>query len=540
MNVSTASVSMLSGRKLSRVRTAWWTLFILYTIFTIFELGQQLGSLLQMDRSRIVFLFHYPIYILETIVSWLLAIILFRKKSSDWTVVLVTAMFFSGVSLGAFWTWILNHTSSLLFTIDPGFVTQLISVPFLIFSSVIRLGVFLTFPTGQWISPGAKRLFWTGVIIFIIVRFVLTIFDMADEFVYGLYFPFLSPGFFDRFADAIRTISYTTLSAIWLLAGSMLFAHYRRMQNSVQRQQVKWIVYFFFMSVVASALLTLLYTPMYLNAFFDQQGELSDFYDNIFPWLALPSSLLSLGLVVVFSMSIYRYRLWDVDILINKTAVYGGLSILLAGIVLISASIVDYAIKQLLGEQPSIWSAIITAVPAVTLFNPLRDRLQAFVDKRFKPEEVNFSETFVEFQPEIQARLSTSRIIQILSEQVKKQLNIEFARIYLLGQDDHLQYAELAPTSEEHQQLVLEEERLTQLKEGKIVVDEDGIPYSLLVPLLVPRARIPDFLGVIVLGRRLENKGYSTQILKNLETLGADAGKAIYLSKIREQTAAPV
>ena len=114
MNVSTASVSMLSGRKLSRVRTAWWTLFILYTIFTIFELGQQLGSLLQMDRSRIVFLFHYPIYILETIVSWLLAIILFRKKSSDWTVVLVTAMFFSGVSLGAFWTWILNHTSSLL------------------------------------------------------------------------------------------------------------------------------------------------------------------------------------------------------------------------------------------------------------------------------------------------------------------------------------------------------------------------------------------------------------------------------------------
>ena len=75
------------------------------------------------------------------------------------------------------------------------------------------------------------------------------------------------------------------------------------------------------------------------------------------------------------------------------------------------------------------------------------------------------------------------------------------------------------------------------MRAGELVVPESGAEYSLLVPLLVPRARFPDFLGVIVLGQRLNGKGYSTPILENLKTLGSDAGTAIYLSTITAQKA---
>lgn len=87
---------------------------------------------------------------------------------------------------------------------------------------------------------------------------------------------------------------------------------------------------------------------------------------------------------------------------------------------------------------------------------------------------------------------------------------------------------------EAYRQLVLDEKQLARLQAGEIIVD-DGVSYSLLVPLVVPRASIPDLLGVIMLGKRLKGAGYSTPILKNLQALVADAGKAIYLSDINAE-----
>lgn len=77
------------------------------------------------------------------------------------------------------------------------------------------------------------------------------------------------------------------------------------------------------------------------------------------------------------------------------------------------------------------------------------------------------------------------------------------------------------------------EKLLLKLKDGKPVVNEDrGANYSLFVPLFIQRARIPDFIGVLALGRRLDNTGYPTHILNSLKDLGKEAGSAIHLSRI--------
>ena len=532
MNSNTASPfpSILGGRTLSQVRAGWWVLFVVYTIFTIFAIWQQLVIIDQQVIKSDAFPYLIAINITIDVISWCLAIMLFLRKSNEWVIILVSMMFFLGGSAQPFWLWIFNHGWGDFSHLNSNVVSlsQIFAQPFSILAAIVNAGVFLTFPTGQWISHKAKRLFRANIIFLIVVSLFLVIIHIAQligapQFVHKV----------EEFGGLIGSLGGTLFR---LLAGYMLFIHYRDMQNSIQRQQIKWIVVFFVGGVCASALATLFYAPLAINLLLVPQENFYDFMNNVGPWVALPSSILNLGLVIAFSIAIFRYRLWDVDVLINKTLVYSSLTALLGLLFLVSAALISYFIKQWFGEaDSSIWAAVISALPVATAFNPLREKLQKWVDRYYKPEEVNFSNTFVEFTPQVREILTTSKIIQTLSEQVKKQLNVDFAKVFLFEQDNNLQYAETTPISEEQNKLVLEDKQLAQLKNGKVVVDSDGIPFSLLVPLFVQRARIPDFLGVIVLGRRLEGKGYSTQILNNLQALGADAGTAIYLSQLSEQ-----
>jgi hypothetical protein len=252
-------------------------------------------------------------------------------------------------------------------------------------------------------------------------------------------------------------------------------------------------------------------------------------------WLEFTNILYYLLIALAFAIALFRYRLWDIDILINKALVYSLLTGMLGLIGVVSLAVVDFFIKKLAPDETSIWGAILPALPVAAAFSPLLVRIQSMIDRFFKPEEVNFKDTFIEFIPEVREMLTTESIIKTISEQVKKQLKLDFARVYFYQADSQLYPALGNPLLEENSQLVLEEKQLAQLQKGKIVVNDAEIPYSLLIPLIVPRANIPDFLGVIMLGKRLSGAGYSTPILNNLQSFGADAGKAIYLSRLSEQ-----
>jgi hypothetical protein len=225
--------------------------------------------------------------------------------------------------------------------------------------------------------------------------------------------------------------------------------------------------------------------------------------------------------------------LWDVEILVNKALVYSGLTAALGVLAVMSTALIDYGMKLWLGDsESSVWAVVISALPVAAVFRPLQDLMQKWVDRSFKPEEVNFADTFIEFTPAVRELLTTERIIKTVSNQVQKQLNVDFAKVYLAQENglmvDCHSIGEISP-------LTLKEKQLEQLQAGELLINDGGAPYSLIVPLVVPRACIPDFLGAVVLGHRLNGKGYSTQILDSLKSLGADAGKAIYLSQISEQ-----
>lgn len=527
MNMAETSLTnvILSGKKLSWARAGLLTMAVLMPLFLATNIW--MGWFIFNDVSNMSKSYQSLDTYLDMItwignitvfLSWVLGVILLSKKPSEGGLILVILMFLSQAGSESFWGLLFMGTNPVA---NQANILRLqlanaMSAPFTILAELSLVAVLLTFPTGRFHNRFSRWLFGFALVTEIFFSLV-TLGIIAMPVLEGI------PLYF--------SIYYKPL--IRLLAGLMLFVRYRAMPNSEQRQKIKWIVVFFVLGICA---IILSYILPSIILWLMQYGFFSDF--DIEKMTAfqisisiLPSALIDLAIVVAFGISIFRYRLWDVDIFINRALVYTSLTAVLGGLTLLSITLVDYFIKQWVGNESSIWGVLVSLLPVAGAFNPLRDRLQAWVDLRFKPEEVDFSATFIEFNPPVRELLTLETILQTVSRQVAKQLELDYARIYLEQSNGQLSPA-LPDTPGAPP---LDEDQLASLRAGEMVIPESNADYSLLVPLLVPRARFPDFLGCIVLGQRLNGKGYSTPILENLKTLGSEAGTAIYLSTITAQ-----
>jgi ADP-ribosylglycohydrolase len=85
---------------------------------------------------------------------------------------------------------------------------------------------------------------------------------------------------------------------------------------------------------------------------------------------------------IFLAIAILRYRLWDIDTLINRTLVYGSLTLSLAA-VYAGAVVVLEAVTRAITGQRSEFAIAVATLAVAALFNPWRRRLQAFIDRRF-------------------------------------------------------------------------------------------------------------------------------------------------------------
>jgi hypothetical protein len=157
-----------------------------------------------------------------------------------------------------------------------------------------------------------------------------------------------------------------------------LLMRFRR-SRGVERQQLKW---FTFAGVVTFAGFILIVTP-------SQYGLIGPIYLLV----GLP---LLLSMPVAAGVAILRYRLYDIDRLINRTLVYGLLTAMLglgyAGIVL--------ALGQLSGgvtSDPPSWAVAGATLAVAAVFQPARRRIQRAVDRRFNRRRYNAARTVEAF-----------------------------------------------------------------------------------------------------------------------------------------------
>ncbi len=214
-----------------------------------------------------------------------------------------------------------------------------------------------------------------------------------------------------------------------LAFGATIFSQiyrYRRVSTRVERLQTKWVV--FGILVVLSGISVL---PAIFNFFFPTVfNQLNTPSSVIIGLIIYPVTLLSLPVTV--GMAILRSRLYDIDVLINRTLVYGTLTLLLAlvyfGLVIGLESFVH--LFPGLGGQPPVVIVASTLVIAA-LFQPLRRRIQAIIDRRFYRRKYDAARTLATFSATLRNEVDLRQLHEHLLAVVEETMQPTHVSLWL-------------------------------------------------------------------------------------------------------------
>ena len=180
-----------------------------------------------------------------------------------------------------------------------------------------------------------------------------------------------------------------TVLVLW---GSFLVAQlyrYVRVSNATQRQQTKWVV--FGVAVAVAGVLATIFT---LGAAIDLPPE--QVGARMLSMLLMDAFMLFIPISI--GIAVLRARLFDIDVVINRTLVYGSLTAMLALVYLGGVATTQAIFRGLTGQeqQPQL-AVVISTLVIAALFNPLRRRVQAFVDRRFYRRKYDARKTLEAF-----------------------------------------------------------------------------------------------------------------------------------------------
>jgi hypothetical protein len=181
-----------------------------------------------------------------------------------------------------------------------------------------------------------------------------------------------------------------------VLWGSFVVAQayrYARVSDAAQRQQTKWVVF-----GVAVAVMGVLATIFTVGAAVDLRPEAVG--QRMLSMLLMDAFMLSIPIAI--GISVLRSRLFDIDVVINRTLVYGSLSAMLAAVYFGGVTATQAIFRALTGqeEQPQLAIVVSTLVIAA-LFNPLRRRIQGFIDRRFYRRKYDAAKTLEAFSAKL-------------------------------------------------------------------------------------------------------------------------------------------
>ena len=214
------------------------------------------------------------------------------------------------------------------------------------------------------------------------------------------------------------------LLPLCMLASALSLVLRFRRSRGEERQQIKWIA--FSASVVVMVYLIAMVASLLSPA--------ETWFAGSSPaWLSLlqTAALLSLTVIpIAVGFAVLRYRLYEIDILINRALVYGSLTVLLAATYVGGVVGLQYVFRALTG-QGSTLAVVASTLVIAALFNPLRRRVQGFVDRRFYRRKYDARKTLEDFSTRLREETDLEALNSELVEVVRETMQPAHVSLWL-------------------------------------------------------------------------------------------------------------
>ncbi|HZC06465.1 MAG TPA: hypothetical protein VE338_12585 [Ktedonobacterales bacterium] len=223
-------------------------------------------------------------------------------------------------------------------------------------------------------------------------------------------------------------IRYTALSNLVFMCvvGTTVIAQvyrYRRVSTHAERQQTKWVVYGFTLGISAFVVSTVLTSLLLPQA---SQSPREAILVNLS--IGMPVTLVPISI----GIAILRSRLFDIDVIINRTLTYGAVTATLTAIYFICIVALQQAARLLSGQQTQqAWVIVLSTLVIAALFQPLRSRLQAAIDRRFYRSRYNAARTLEQFIASLRSEVDLTQLTEQLIATVDETMRPSHAWLWL-------------------------------------------------------------------------------------------------------------
>lgn len=218
------------------------------------------------------------------------------------------------------------------------------------------------------------------------------------------------------------------LSAFFQLGGVIIIIiaqvyRYRRVSTAVQRQQTKWVVYGLTVTIVCDLIVAL---TVFL---FPSAGstQFAVFYGVFFETAITFFTFL---VPISFGVAILRNRLWDIDIIINRTLVYGTLSAILALVYFGLIFGLQYLLRGISNQNNDV-AIVVSTLAIAALFQPLRRRIQRLIDRRFYCRKFDAARTLAAFSATLHDEVDLAQLREQLLAAVEETMQHAHVSLWL-------------------------------------------------------------------------------------------------------------
>lgn len=271
-------------------------------------------------------------------------------------------------------------------------------------------------------------------------------------------------------------------------------------------------------------------------------GASNPFLIFLYPASFLPG-LLILSVPIGFGYSIFRYRLMDIDLIVKRSLIYGGVTAALAAIYLLIVYGVGTIVSYVLGTEENKILNVIAFIFIALAFDPIKRRTQEWIDRYFYQERYNYQKALLEFSQDLPRQMNLEQILNSVVSRISSTMHVEKVAVVLcdeaegclsISQNIDRSCCEFGNAQNGLIELLRDNkspQSLSFIEDEGEVFEIDPQDKSKIVrsgiTLAVPMILADRLIGTINVGPKMSGKAYSQEDIDLLSTVASQAAIAI-------------